>query len=181
VHPVKAEVDWAIFDLEGNQVEVKNLQSDSYKLRREVTTILVTHNHDRAAFPPDTERIQMRLGLAMDWWLLRSATEVVVANAAKPGIEYRIEAGRLNYFRWRRRRLPIAWDQPRSEEIEKQIEQRVLLPGPWEFERESDSETIASVDLTQGGEYILIRIAEITFVYQGIESRVHWKTGQWGQ
>jgi hypothetical protein len=110
VHPQSTEHDWAVFDTERNHVEMKDLGEGPNRVIKDTATIHVMQGRDRATFIPGgnlEEQIRKRFELEMDWWILRSATEAVPVDKVVPGTEYRIEAGRLNYFEWHERRIPI--------------------------------------------------------------------------
>jgi hypothetical protein len=183
VHPQNAEQDRALFDEDGTQVEVTDLRTGRYHVFKKNDLIDVIYRHDQAFFKPGedlTDRVRRKFELETEWSFLRSSTDVKIATEAKATVEYRMEMGRLNYLEWRKKWLPVIWEQTESDYPETQLEEQTSLRGPWKFEL-MDGAQIAVREFTQGDEYRLIQIAEATLVYQGREYQINWRTGHWGE
>jgi hypothetical protein len=181
VHPHNEEQDWAVFDADGKQVEVSNLQTGPYQIVKKNKLVQVVHAHDQAYFIPSpnlVDQTEQRFELELEWWILRDSMGTITADQAGPGKEYRIIEGRLNHFDWRKEHFSIVWNQDRGDSLEEQLVSRTLLPGPWEFVL-PEGRQISPREFVQGGRYNLIRIAETTLIYSGERHQICWKTGEW--
>jgi hypothetical protein len=151
-----------MFDEDGNQVDVSDLQLGPYQIMLQRVLIQVGYQQEQAFFKKGADlenRVCQRFGLDTMNWYLTHETELMTANDAQTGVEYQVKMGRISFVYRQNTWTALTWDSPQEALSEEKLIQLTSLEGLWELEQ-TDGTIISRSMCVQGERYRLTRTAK---------------------